>query len=257
MKTLAIANHKGGAGKTTSAYYIGILLAEAGLKTLLVDLDAQANLTGRFNDGSGPYAFAYGTDYTVADALGGAVEPKVGLHEVIVPVSNKAPLFLAPSELQLANTAVGLLNDAVRGRTALRRAMASVKGQFDICVIDCPPEAGIMLVNALLAAEGVLCPAEPEPDALAGIRRICEIVTHIRTEFERETPLVLGSIATNADLRTNRHRDGLEIMKKSTMAPLRAIVPQSNGEQRDRSLRFAYGPVVERLVTWVRGADYA
>lgn len=257
MKTLAIANHKGGAGKTTTAYYIGILLAEAGLKTLLVDLDPQANLSGRFDDGSGPYAFAYGTDYTIADALGGAVEPKVSLREVIVPVSTKAPLSLAPSELQLANTAVGLLNDAVRGRTALRRAMASVKGQFDICVIDCPPEAGIMLVNALFAADGILCPAEPEPDALAGIRRICEIAHHIRAEFERETPVVLGSIATNADLRTNRHRDGLEIMKRSTMAPLRAIIPQSNGEQRDERLRFAYGTVVERLATWVRGGDHA
>lgn len=217
MKTICLCNHKGGSGKTTSAYYIGNLLAEMGLGTLLVDLDAQANLSGRFVDEIGEEVSP-----TVADALGGAVDPKVTLREVIVPVRTDAPLFLAPAELQLANTAVGLLNDAVRGRTALRRAMASVKGQFDICVIDCPPEAGIMLVNALLAAEGILCPAEPEPDALAGIRRICEIAHHVRAEFERETPVVLGSIATNADLRTNRHRDGLEIMKKSTMAPLRS-----------------------------------
>lgn len=251
MKVLAIANHKGGAGKTTSAYYIGALLAEAGLTTLLVDLDAQANLTGRL------VPDLESISPSLADALGGAVEPKVKLREIVIPVatSRATSLFLAPSELQLANTAVGLLNDAVRGRTALRRALATVREHFDICVIDCPPEAGIMLVNALLAADGLLCPAEPEADALTGIRRICEIAAHVRTEFERETPVVLGSVATNVDLRTNRHRDGLEVMKRSTMAPLRAIIPQSNGEQRDDRLRFAYGAVVTRLVTWVKGED--
>ena len=242
MKTLAVCNHKGGSAKTTSAYYLGVLLAEAGLGTLLVDLDAQANLSGRFE---------YATEYTVADALGGAMEPRVTLREVIVPVSAHTPLYLAPSELQLANTAVGLLNDAVRGRTALKRALASVNGQFDICLIDCPPEAGIMLVNALLAADGVLCPAEPEADALAGVKRVVEIVDHIRREFERETPVVLGTLATRVDLRTNRHRDGLELMKRSLLAPLRAIIPEANGEARDERLRFAYGPVVVRLQEWL------
>lgn len=246
MKTLAIANHKGGSAKTTSTYYLGQLLAEAGLRTLLVDLDAQANLSGRFlltTDGTP----------TIADALGGATEPRVLLAEVIVPAGPK--LALAPSELQLANTAVGLLNDAVRGRTALRRALASVNSQYDICLIDCPPEAGIMLVNALLTADAVLCPAEPEVDALTGIKRVVEIVNHIRKEFERDTPVVMGSLATRVDLRTNRHRDGLDLMKKSVLVPLRAIVPESNGEQRDERLRFAYAPVAVRLQKWVEGAD--
>lgn len=252
MKTLAIANHKGGSGKTTSTYYLGILLAEIGLRTLLIDLDAQANLTGRFVDEIGE------TSLTIADALGGAVEPKVTLREVVVPVGAKVPLFLAPSELQLANTAVGLLNDAVRGRTALRRAMASVREQFDICLIDCPPEASILLVNALLTADCVLCPAEPEVDALTGVKRICEIVDQIRTEFDRETPVVMGTVATSVDARTNRHRDGLEIMKRSTLAPLRAIVPQSNGEQRDKQLRYSYELLAVRLQKWIEGeSDHA
>lgn len=250
MKTVAICNHKGGSGKTTSAYYLGNLLAEMGLGTLLIDLDAQANLTGRFVDEIGEEISP-----TVADALGGAVDPKVTLREVLVPVRADAPLFLAPSELQLANTAVGLLNDAVRGRTALRRAMASVKGQFDVCVIDCPPEAGIMLVNALLTADRILCPAEPEPDALTGVKRIVEIADHVRREFERETPTVMGTIASSVDLRTNRHRDGLEVMKRSMLAPLRAIIPQVNGEQRDERLRFAYAPLAVRLQKWVGGED--
>lgn len=223
-------------------------MAEIGLRTLLIDLDAQANLTGRFVDVIGEEVAP-----TVADALGGAIDPKVTLREVIVAARTDAPLFLAPSELQLANTAVGLLNDAVRGRTALRRAMASVKGQFDVCLIDCPPEASIMLVNALLTADRILCPAEPEADALTGVKRICEITDHVRREFERETPIVMGTIATSVDLRTNRHRDGMEIMKRSTLAPLRAVIPQANGDQRNERLRFAYGPLAVRLQKWVGG----
>lgn len=240
MKTIALANHKGGSGKTTSTFFLGQLLAEAGLRALLIDLDAQANLSGRFD---------YQADTTVADALGGAVDPKISLNEVIVPVG--ANLALAPSELQLANTAVGLLNDAVRGRTALRRALVSVNGQYDVCLIDCPPEAGIMLVNALLVADGVLCPAEPEADALAGVKRVAEIVDHIRREFERETPVMLGTLATRVDLRTNRHRDGMELMKRSLLAPLRAIIPEANGETRTERLRFAYATLVPRLQKWI------
>lgn len=247
MKIVAICNHKGGSAKTTSTYYLGHLLAEAGLRTLLVDLDPQANLSFRFD---------YVSEYTVADALGGAIEPRVTLEEAISVVNRNGRtvvgLDLCPSEMQLANTAVGLLNDAVRGRTALRRALASVKADYDICLIDCPPEAGIMLVNALLAADGVLCPAEPETDALAGVKRVADIVDHIRREFERETPMMLGTIATRVDYRTNRHRDGLDVMKSSALVPLRGIVRESNGEQRDENLRMSYGGVAMFLRDWVK-----
>lgn len=245
MKTVAICNHKGGSGKTTTAYYLGHLLAESGLRTLLIDLDAQANLTGRFVFGP--------VQYTVADALGGAIAPRVGLEATVKAVARFAPLFLVPSEMQLANTAVGLLNDAVRGRTALKRALVDVAGLYDICLIDCPPEAGIMLVNALLAADVVICPGEPEIDALAGIGRVCEIVDDIRHEFERESPVLFGTIATRVDLRTNRHRDGLQTMEGSPLGAPLATVPESNGEKRDERLREAYGPVAAQLGDWARG----
>lgn len=244
MKTIAICNHKGGTAKTTSTYHIGCLLAEAGFPTLLIDLDPQANLSNRF---------WYDCKYSIADALGGAVEPKVTLAEILNPVHDSGRLYLAPSEMQLANTAVGLLNDAVRGRTALRRALAPLRTTYDFCLLDCPPEAGIMLVNALLAADGVLCPAEPEADALLGVRRVAEIVDHIRREFERETPVMLGTIATKVDLRTNRHREGLGSMKASQLAPLRAVVPERNGDQRDGLLRAAYQAVADYLIAWGEG----
>ena len=235
MKTIAIANNKGGCAKTTSSYYLGHLLAAAGLRTLLIDLDSQANLTERL-------LYAPST-YTIADVLGGAAKT-VKLLDAVCLVTKT--LFVCPSESQLANVALGLLNDPIRGRTALRRALQNTADdEFDIVLVDCPPEAGILLVNALLAADYVICPAEPEPDALAGIKRVCEMVDFIRQDDERETPRVLGTVATRVDNRTNRHQDGIDLMHRSKMAPLLAVIPERNGEGRDRDLMLAYRKVAE------------
>lgn len=246
MKTIAICNHKGGSGKTTTAYYLGMLLAEAGHRTLLIDLDPQANLSGRF---------LYQADCSVADALGGATTPSVGLCETVVTVETTergrlANLFLAPSAPGLANTALGLLNDPFRGRSALRRALPQVADRFAFCLIDCPPEAGILLANALLAADGVLCPGEPEPDAIQGIGYIARQLDVVRTEFNRETPIMLGCIAVRVDLRTNGHRDGLEIMRKSILAPLRCTVPVALGADHDTRRRYHYGPLAQFVENW-------
>ena len=241
MKVVSVCNNKGGCGKTATAYNLGMILAGEGLRTLLVDLDPQANLTERFVLGR--------AECTIADVLGGA--PDVTMHHAILEVAQDGFLHLCPSEFQLTNVAVGLLSDAVRGRTALARALRSVAGNYDVVLVDCPPEAGILLVNALLAADGVLLPAEPEPAALAGVKRVVEIVEMIRTEFERERPVVLGTLATRIDLRTNRHLDGLEIMRASTLAPLWAEIPLRNGDGRDRALLDAYEPVADRVCQWL------
>lgn len=240
MNVLGIANNKGGVAKTTTAFFLGQLLAERQLRTLVVDLDPQHNLTDRFVGGR--------PEYTVADVLGGV--PGVSLSHTILPVAS-TPLFLAPSEFQLANVAVSLLSDAVRGRTALTRALRSVAGQYDLALIDCPPEAGILLVNVLLAADGVLLPAEPEPDALAGVSRVVEIIDQIRTEFERERPAILGTLATRIDLRTNRHLDGLGVMRQSVLVPLWGEIPLRNGDGRERDLRAAYAPVADQILDWM------
>lgn len=241
MKVIAIANNKGGCAKTTTAYYLSYLLAASGLRTLLVDLDSQANLSERF---------LLEFRYSIADVLGGAAAKTVGLLEAVYPVAKT--LHICPSEAQLANVALGLLNDPIRGRSALRRALQQLPGEaFDVVLVDCPPEAGILLVNALLAADGVLCPAEPEPDALAGVRRVAEMVEFIRSDDSRTTPVVLGTIATRVDNRTTRHADGIGIMQRSKLAPLLAAIPERNGEQRDRDLQKAYRKVAEEIERWL------
>lgn len=241
MKTIAIANNKGGCAKTTTAYHLGLALAAHGQRTLLVDLDPQANLTERF------YNQGYSPPTTVADVLGAALP----IEKAIYAFTSDRDLHLLPSEFQLANVAFGLLNDAVLGRTALRRALAPLADQYDLALVDCPPEAGILLVNALLAADAVICPAEPEEAAFAGIKRVVEMVDIIRREYDRSTPAVLGSIATRVDQRTNRHMDGLVLMEKSQRAPLLAIIPERNGANRDRNLLDAYAPVAAHILDWM------
>lgn len=243
MKVLSIANFKGGCGKTTSAYHLGKLMAGYRQRTLLIDLDPQHNLTERFYTQPGAP--------TIADVLGGAA-PAVNLTHAVIPLKQDGLLYLAPSEFNLANVALGLLSDVVKGRTALRRALRAVAGQYGIVIIDCPPEAGILLANALLASDGVLLPAEPERDALAGVKAVMEMTTAIREEFERDTPMVLGTIAARVDARTNRHAEGLAIMEASTMAPLWGQIPERNGQLREQELLLAYEPVAEKLCEWLK-----
>lgn len=239
MKVLSIANFKDGCGKTTSAYHLGKLMAGHRVNTLLIDLDPQHNLTERF-----PIEHAVPT---VADVLEGAT----GIADAAVGVRMDQSLRIVTSEFKLANVALGLLSDVVKGRTALRRALRAINGQYDLVIIDCPPEAGILLANALLASDGVLLPAEPERDALAGVKAVIGMTTAIREEFERDTPTVLGTIATRVDSRTNRHADGLAIMEASALAPLWGQIPERNGQFRDQELTLAYAPIAERLLQWL------
>lgn len=256
MKTIAIANNKGGCAKTTTTAHLGELLASMGVRTLLIDLDPQANLTERWTFNR--------PEFTIADVLGGAADPAGTLNDAVTMLRSPegttlhfgpegTTLHLVPSEFNLANVAFGLLNDAVRGRTALRRELRNVAGGYDVALIDCPPEAGILLVNALFAADGVLLPAEPELDALSGVRRVVEMVDQIRTEYETTKPVVLGTLATRVDKRTNRHQDGIELMEASKLTQLWGIIPERNGATRDQDLNLAYRPVATRLERWLRG----
>lgn len=244
MKVLSIANFKGGCGKTTSAYYLAKLMSLRRVKTLVIDLDPQHNLTDMFTPNS--------VGATIADVLGG-LAPAVPIERAIHPLGQM--LTLVPSEDTLANVALGLLSDVVKGRSALRRALRQVDNWYGLVLIDCPPEAGILLANALIASDGVLLPAEPEPPAIAGIRAVADMVGLLRDELERDTPTILGTIATRIDQRTTRHAAGLKQMR-SLPAPLWGEIPERNGQLRDQELRLAYEPVTDRIYEWL-GVQHA
>lgn len=256
MRTVVIANNKGGCGKTTTAYHLGRLMAGQRLRTLLVDLDPQANLSGRFE--------AH-WDHTVDDVLGGATAARCVAQDAIIEVGLDGYLHLLPSSDELANVALGLLHDVIVGRMALRRALRQVQDQYDLAIVDCPPEAGILLANALFAADGILLAAEPEEDALAGAARVVQMAAAVREDRERETPAVLGIVATRIDRRTTRHDAGLIYINQhqAEYGPLVGTIPERNGQLRNQELTLGYQPTADALVAWLNGkkavvgGDYA
>lgn len=152
-----------------------------------------------------------------------------------------------------------MLHDVIVGRMALRRALRTVDKLYDLAIVDCPPEAGILLANALFAADGVLLAAEPEEDALLGAKRVVEMAAAVREDRERETPAVLGIVATRVDFRTTRHAAGLAYMQQhsATFGPTLSTVPERNGQLREQELTLGYQPVAESIERWLKGESNA
>ena len=201
MRTLAIANHKGGVGKTATAHALGEGLAAAGRKVLLVDLDAQASLTLAcgVTDADGQ---------SMAEVLGSAHPGTLTLDEILRPVGDN--LTLAPGDIALGSTELGLVLRMGR-EYSLRRALETVADAFDVCILDCPPAMGLLTVNALAAAHGVLVPTQPETAALRGLRLFLDSVAQVRADLNKGLELV-AVVATMYDGRLNHHKAALEAL---------------------------------------------
>jgi chromosome partitioning protein len=202
MKILAIANHKGGVGKTATSHALGETLAfELGQRVLLVDNDAQASLTGACGVSE--------VERGLAEVLGDA--NKIRLHEVFVEIAPKltlvpADLALAPMEMQLqAQPKAGYL---------LRDALVTVASDFDIALIDCAPNLGLLTINALAAADAVLALTQPQSVDLKGVRIFLEAVGRIRADLNPALEL-FGILVTFFDNRFNHHRDVVSQMQNA------------------------------------------
>lgn len=172
QRTFAIVNQKGGVGKTTTAANLGAGLAERNQKVLLVDIDAQANLSAHFgcsvddtDDGA-----------TMYDVL----RHGVPLSDIIVEVDER--LSLAPAGLLLS--AADLELGGVIGREQLlRKALQPVVDSFDYVVIDCPPSLGLLSLNGLVAASKVIVPVQSEFLALHGVRQLLDTIDQVRSAY--------------------------------------------------------------------------
>ena len=186
---LAVVNQKGGVGKSTTAVNLSASLAEFGAKVLLVDLDPQGNATS-----------GYGLDKNqreqcVYDALLGDVP----MEQLIEPVEVDG-VFVVPSTIQLAGAEIELVS-AFSRETKLKSVLQPVLADFDFVVIDCPPSLGLLTINALTAAHGVLIPVQCEYYALEGLTKLLETVRLVKNQLNPSLE-IFGVVMTMYDRRT-------------------------------------------------------
>ncbi|MFC0273068.1 ParA family protein [Metabacillus herbersteinensis] len=200
-KIIAIANQKGGVGKTTTSVNLGACLAYIGKRVLLVDVDPQGNAT------SGIGVEKADVEYCIYDIL---VED-VDVKKVIKPTAVEN-LDVIPATIQLAGAEIELVPTISR-EVRLKRALETVKHQYDYMIIDCPPSLGLLTINALTASDAVLIPVQCEYYALEGLSQLLNTVRLVQKHLNTDL-MIEGVLLTMLDARTNLGIQVIEEVKK-------------------------------------------
>jgi chromosome partitioning protein len=214
-EVIAIANQKGGVGKTTTAVNLGAALAEAGYRLLVVDLDPQGNATTGL--GLNPR--------DVSGSIYDVILNDLPLEDCVEPTSLKN-LFVAPATIDLAGAEIELVAQMSR-ELRLRRAIDSVRDQYDLVLIDCPPSLGLLTVNGLAAADDVIVPIQCEYYALEGLGQLLRNVALVHANLNPSLE-VRGIVLTMYDART-KLADQVEAEVREYFGPrvYRTVVPRT------------------------------
>jgi chromosome partitioning protein len=198
-QVIALANQKGGVAKTTTTLNLGVALAERGKRVLAVDLDPQSNLT--MSQGIDPEEL----DRTMFDVL----VHKTPLDEVI----QHREIDVAASSIDLAGAELALSSMIGRER-ALQKAILPLRGSYDFVLVDTPPSLGLLTINALTAADGVIVPVQCEYLALRGLIQLENTLTMIRDNLNPDVR-IKGILPTMFDGRTLHAREAIEILQEN------------------------------------------
>lgn len=236
---LAIVNQKGGVGKTTTSINLSAYLALKGKKTLLIDADPQGNAT------SGIGLEKKELNKTIYDVLINGDEIK----EVIQQTGRKN-LWICPANINLVGAEIELVSLLSR-ETILKRAIQPVKSQYDFIIMDCPPSLGLITLNALTAADGVIVPIQSEYYALEGLTQLMDTIKIVKKHLNPALD-IFGVVVTMFDVRTQlSHQVTSEIKQYFGEKLFKAIIP--------RNVRLSeapsYGLTINEYDSKSKGAD--
>ena len=205
VKIIAIANQKGGVGKTTTTFNFGSCLAALGYKVLLVDFDSQANLT--LNCGVQQFD---ALDQTISNPLIDVINGD--LSSVDVPIHRyRDNIYFIPANITLSNVQL-LLIQAMSRETVLKRVLEPIKSDFDYILIDCAPSLNVDLVNALMASDEVMIVTNPSKFSSTGTEQLMRSI--IRVQMNLNSNLKIAGVLFNrVDRRNNFTKDILEVMR--------------------------------------------